>query len=362
MNRQRTVIIVLLLAALACGGASTTTPTTSAPAATTAPSNPAPERGFYMGMAGLIPANFPDSSEEDWLNLYQSLPETGELLGVYTSWTDSEETEGEIPKVVEAEFGLAEEYDFIPLVALGTYRDAAAGEIETTISWTDADQVARFRQVAVRIAERYQPLFLSLGIEINRYYDHDPDGFAAFVVAYSEIYDAIKAVSPDTLVFTVFQLETLRGAGYLTGTSQGRQAHWELLDMFQPRLDLAVFTTYPYFDYTSPADIPDDYYTEIAEHTDRPIAFSESGWLSAPLSTAPDSEFGGSEAEQADFVQRFFELTADLDLAFAMWSFPNDIGPAINPAFETVSLRHNDGRPKPALAVWHGVVLEGTGD
>ena len=358
MNRDRTVIIVLLLAALACGGSPATTPTTSAPAATTSASNPAPERGFYMGVAGLIPANFPDSSEKDWLNLYEYLPETGELLGVHTSWTDSEETEGEVPGVVEVAFAFAEQYDFIPLVALGTYRDAAAGEIETTISWTDADQVARFRQAAVRIAEQYQPLVLSLGIEINRYYDHDPDGFAAFVVAYSVIYDAIKAVSPDTLVFTVFQLETLRGAGYLTGTSQGRQAHWELLDMFGERLDLAVFTTYPYFDYTSPGDVPDDYYAAISEHTDRPIAFSESGWPSAPLSTAPDSDYGGSEIEQADFVLRLFDLTANLDLGFAVWSFPNDIGPAINPAFESVSLRHNDGTPKPALDIWRSIVMQ----
>jgi len=55
MNRDRTVIIVLFLTALACGGSPATTPTTSAPAATIAPSNPAPERGFYMGVAGLIP-------------------------------------------------------------------------------------------------------------------------------------------------------------------------------------------------------------------------------------------------------------------------------------------------------------------
>ena len=359
MRRHHITIIALMLAALACGGPETAIPTATAPSPT--PMDLAPARGFYMGIAGLIPANFPDSSEEDWLNLYESLPETGELLGVYTSWTDSEEAEGEIPGVVDAAFGFAEEYDFIPLVALGTYRDAAIGEVETTITWTDTEQVSRFRQTAVSIAEQYQPLYLALGNEINRHYDHDPQGFAAFVAAYSDIYDAIKAVSPRTLVFTIFQLETLRGAGYLTGTSEGRQPRWELLDMFGERLDLAVFTTYPYFDYTSPADVPDDYYTAIAEHTDRPIAFSEIGWPSAPLSTAPDSEFGGSESEQADFVRRFFELTSDLDLGFTVWSFPNDIGPMINPAFESVSLRHHDGTPKPALDVWRAVVDQDTG-
>jgi hypothetical protein len=275
MRRHHTAIIALMLAVLACGGPETAIPSATTPTST--PMDQGPARGFYIGIAGLIPANFPDSSEEDWLNLYESLPETGELLGVYTSWTDSEEAEGEIPGVVDAAFVFAEEYDFIPLVALGTYRDAVIGEVETTITWTDAEQVSRFRQIAVGIAEQYQPSYLALGNEINRHYDHDPHGFTAFVAAYSDIYDAIKDVSPGTLVFTIFQLETLRGAGYLTGTSEGRQSHWELLDMFGVRLDLAVFTTYPYFDYTSPADIPDDYYAAIAERTDLPIAFSEIG-------------------------------------------------------------------------------------
>lgn len=348
-------MIILMLAMLACGGLSSAMPTRSSASATDQTSR----RVFAMGVAGLIPANYPDSSEEDWLSFYNSLHVSGEILGVYTSWTDSDATEGEIPAVVNTAFGLAEVYDFIPLVALGTFHESDAGGVESTISWGNAEQIDLFRQVAVSIANQYHPEYLALGVEVNRYYEHDPQGFNAFVGAYKDTYDEIKAASPDTMVFTIFQLETLRGAGYLTGTSEGRQPYWELLELFEPRLDLAVFTTYPYFDYTSPAHIPEDYYAVITEHTDRPIAFSEIGWPSAPLSTAPDSEFGGSEEEQAEFVRLFFELTDTLNPGFKVWSFPHDIGPGINPAFESVSLRHNDGTPKPALDVWHAVVVDG---
>jgi hypothetical protein len=193
-------------------------------------------------------------------------------------------------------------------------------------------------------------------VEINRLYDHDTQDFLAFTTAYAEIYDAVKIVSSHTKVFTIFQLETLRGAGYLTGTSEGRQPHWELLDLFGERLDLAVFTTYPFFDYTAPEDIPDDYYLTITEYTALPIGFTEIGWPSAPLSSFPDSAFGGSQTEQVAFAQRFFELTNGLDLALALWSFPNDVGSAINPAFETISLRQNNGTPKPAFEIWHSMV------
>jgi hypothetical protein len=61
-------------------------------------------------------------------------------------------------------------------------------------------------------------------------------------------------------------------------------------------------------------------------------------------------------------VHRFFDLTAGLNLGFMVWSFPNDIGPMINPAFESVSLRHHDGTPKPSLDVWRAVVEKGRPD
>jgi hypothetical protein len=338
---------VMLVLALACSsGPGTPTPPTLESTAEH------PVREFEMGVAGLIPRNFPNPSAGDWLNLYETLPETGELLGVYTNWADSPETAGEIPEVVSTVFGFAQRYGFTPLVALGFHRDVPEGGLEPTLSWTNPDDRGQFRQVAVAIARQYRPKHLALGVEVNRYYEYDPAGFDDFVAAYAETYDAIKAVSPQTLVFPIFQLEITKGGGYLTG--QAHQPQWDLLDRFGERLDLAAFTTYPFFDYPSPADLPEDYYAEIAAHTTRPLAFTEIGWPSAPLAPAPDSEYGGSEEEQAAFVHRFFELTSDENLAVAMWAFPHDLGEgsASLIAFASVSLRHNDGTPKPALAAW----------
>ena len=353
------LLILLVVAPLACstGQEITTAPTSGAATpilrATTTPSPSPPARSFLLGVAGIIPRNFPNSANDDWLNLYDTLPETGELLGVYTNWADSPETAGEVPNVVSTAFGLAPRYGFTPLVGLGFYRDAPGGGLEPTLSWTNSSDRGKFRQVAVAIAQQYQPKHLALGGEVNRYYEHDSAGFEDFVTAYAETYDAIKVVSPETLVFPIFQLEMTKGGAFLMGGSQERQPQWELLDRFGERLDLAAFTTYPFLDYAAPADLPEDYYTEIAAHTARPLAFTEIGWPSAPLDTAPDSEYGGSQEEQVAFVHRFFQLTAGTDLALALWAFPHDLGLASpNSAMASIALRHNDGTPKPALAVW----------
>jgi hypothetical protein len=75
-------------------------------------------------------------------------------------------------------------------------------------------------------------------------------------------------------------------------------------------------------------------------------------WPSRPLDTAPDSEYGGSQDEQAAFADRFLELIDGLAVPFALWSFQHDLGTAGGPAFDSVALRQNDGTPKPVLDVW----------
>jgi len=356
--RQLLLCAATLLLVASCATSSATpgasSPTTP-PATPTAATSP-PDCALQLGVAGLIPPNFPDSSAEDWTGMYESLHETGPLLGVYTNWSDSTDKAGQVPGVISTAFGLAPTYGFTPFVALGLARDVAEGGVESTVAWDDPTQRGLAEQAAVAVARQFEPAFIGLGVEVNSLYESDPAAFDGYVAAYAEMYDAIKATSPATLVFPIFQLEAMKGAGYLTGRSAGRQPQWALLDRFAGRMDLAAFTTYPFFDFPSPAGMPDDYYAEIATHTSAPMAFTEIGWPSAPLSAAPDSEYGGSPDEQAAFVRRFAELTGDLDVRAELWSFPNDLGSDFgNTAFESVSLRANDGTAKPALAEWQAL-------
>lgn len=69
------------------------------------------------------------------------------------------------------------------------------------------------------------------------------------------------------------------------------------------------------------------------------------------MAVAPESSFGGTEAEQADFIARLPELLAGVDPVFVMWVWAYD-SPATGLLFESLGLSQNDGTPKPALEAW----------
>ncbi len=339
----------LLLLAGACGGngnspGPTSGPSDDTPSPTlTVAASPEQATTLY-GVAGLIPPHWPNPTDADWTTLFGQFGETGTLLGVYQGYETAAQS-------VEVAFTIAATDDLVPVVGIGAQVDAAGGGATLSLDPADAGQRQGFIDTVVGLVQEHEVSYLLLGTEVDRIEADDPAAFDAFVALYADTYDAVKAVSPETKVFTAFQLEELRGSGYLTGRDW--EERWDLIDAFGDRLDLVGFTSYPFFDYESPADIPDDYYAEAMAHTGgRPIAFTELGWPSAPLSSAPDSGYGGNEEEQAAFIQRFGELTDGLDVALVLWAFPNDVGDSVNPSFASISLRTNAGEAKPALEAW----------
>ena len=62
------------------------------------------------------------------------------------------------------------------------------------------------------IAGAYQPAYLAFGVEVNATFDSlAPASTSPTSVVYREVYDAVKEVSPQTLVFPTFQYEQLLG-------------------------------------------------------------------------------------------------------------------------------------------------------
>jgi hypothetical protein len=323
-----------------------------------AASGPTPSAGpgaTRYGVAGLIARHFPKPAAADYETLYSSLAGTGGTLGLYTAWSDAG-AEGAPPAAIAAAAAAAAKYRFGPLViALGVTEDAPGG-VRSTVDW-NGPQRDRFIAAATAVAKEHKPELLALGVESNRLWMSDPAAFDGFVSGYAQAYDAIKKVSPATRVFTIFQLELMRGGAFLITGKESSPAQWELLAKFDRRLDVAGFTTYPFLAYRAPADIPVDYYADAARRAGVPVAFTEIGWPSADLGgAATGSAYGGTPEEQAAFASRFFALTKGLDVAAALWSFPNDLGAAGPRTFSSVGLRDNDGSAKPALAVWRSGV------
>lgn len=203
------------------------------------------------------------------------------------------------------------------------------------------------KQKAVAFAQKYKPEYLALGIEVNVLYEKSPEDFEYFAQFFSEAYDAVKAVSPNTKVFTIFQLEKMKGlnGGLFGGVNDPSKAEWVLLGKFQ-KSDLAAFTTYPGLVYKNPSEIPADYYSEIRTHTSKPIAFTEIGWHSAPSPQGWES----SEQEQAEFASAFFSRTKGMGEEFAIWSFLYDQN-TIKP-FNSMGLFYANGTQKKAWGIW----------
>ena len=205
-------------------------------------------------------------------------------------------------------------------------------------SFRDAAVRARFAQDAVALA-RLKPDYLCLATEINMLAHSSLDGYIAFAEAYREVYPDIKRASPATKVFVTFQWDLL---WVMDGMSPDRIAeHTKLIDVFRPDLDVIAFTSYPSGLFATPAAMPSDYYTRIANHK-RPgdeVLFMEIGW---------PTRGRGTEEEQVAFIGRLPALMRDLRPSVVAWSLLHDSGLviAVDDLFST-GLVNADGAVKP---------------
>jgi len=326
------VIFVVLVLSMGCiqpppGEVNNTTNTTIPPAS---------GNTFQHKGVSLSPKSF---SQTDFTDFFSKTKQAGDIVSWAGDWDELGNTNG-APAVVA---GLSPTYSYIPLVEAQFFTQSDGKLLRTM----DIGTKQRYKDEAVSFAGKYKPKYLAIGIEVNILYEKSPQDFEDFASFYSDVYDAVKAASPGTKVFTIFQLEKMKGmgGGLFGGSNDPSKAEWSLIDRF-PKSDIAAFTTYPSLVFKDPSDIPIDYYSEIRSHTDKPIAFTEIGWHSA----ASPAGWEGSDSKQADFVGIFFNQTKSLDGEIAVWSFLYDQN-APEP-FNSMGLYRGDGTAKPVWNAW----------
>lgn len=345
-----TIITLILLCGLFAGcdkkpaddATKPPTPPQPAPSTLPAPPSPAPTpsapapteilKGITLSPKTFGPNDFSDFLEKAKL--------AGKIVSWAGDWNDLSTTTDSAPKVVAE---LASKYNYLPVVEAQFFTQSS-GKLLRTL---DTATKLNYKNRAVAFAQKYNLKYLAFGIEVNILYEKSPEDFNNFILFFAEVYDAVKAASPNTRVFTIFQLEKMKGlnGGLFGGVNEPSKTQWQLLDKF-PRSDIIAFTTYPGLIYKSPNDIPVDYYSDIKSHTSKPIAFTEIGWHSADNLRGWES----SEVEQADFVTKFFNLTKGLDREMVIWSFMYDQN-TIEP-FKSMGLRRIDGNARLAWDEW----------
>ncbi len=200
------------------------------------------------------------------------------------------------------------------------------------------------------VAGAYRPAYLAFGVEVNMTADSAPDEYAAYLAVYREAYDAVKEISPDTLIFATFQYERLLG---VTPWEQAHPPRWTKLADFGERLDLAAITTVPSLIHEVAKDIPPDYYRELRRHTDLPIVFASAGFSSAP---GPGGVNSSTPPEQRRYLERLLADAEALRSPFVIWFASRDpefvSAVADLEPLRSIGLQDAEGRPKEAWPVW----------
>ncbi len=308
-----------------------------------------PDRGFFMG---LLPT---PAQGQDFEEVYAQAAEYCEFVPVWSSgagaqgfWDFSEKLSGWWGQTFVD--GLIRDNGMFPILHFSFIDRNSSKDLvlktpeylpDATLS--DEEWQTLYVESVIDCVRVCKPAFVSTGNEVNRWFEaygaepDDPNGFQHFVSLHEKIYDAVKAVSPETKVFCVFSREIVE---------QYREADMSVLLMFDSsKLDMLMLTSYPYAvsSVNRPSDIPVDYYAEASSYLPGlDFGFSELGWSSLEV-------FGG-EVAQADFlVNASSVLTVDqgLDLKMFGYCWLHDLD-----GNDTVGLISYEGVNRQAYEVW----------
>jgi hypothetical protein len=301
-----------------------------------------PSRGFFMGILA-TPAQ-----GESFADAYKEASTLAEFAPVWGRPTPFYQLAQELSgswghTFVEQYIRGNGMFPIVNLSFIGANMTLVAPPGMQEASLDDPEWRKAYMQAALDVVKAARPRYLSLGNEVNRWYerygarDGDPNGFQNYVSLYNEIYDAVKKLSPQTVVFCTFAREIV---------SENREADLSVLEMFDAdKLDMLVFTSYPYAvkGIKRPEDIPNNYYARALNYMPgKPFGLSEVGW--AALDAL------GGEQGQADFIR---EVTGRLTIGQGInvqllgWPWLSALDEN-----DPIALVKRDGTQRLAYGVW----------
>jgi hypothetical protein len=286
------------------------------------------------------------------------------------------------------------------------------GQVKTTDDWSAkcydfarAPDAAQKREAYLRyvasMVTRFAPTYLNIAIEVNLFLEKCPEATPGLIALINAVYGAVKAESPDTLVFPSFQIDHLHGYSEdsCASATQRDACFDSAYAVIAPILrDRFAISSYPYLaGFKSVAELPSDWFTRAAARGHETALIAETGWPSTGIvvrtkTGSCQTYFSFDESVSAAYLARVLadaesgalELVtwwSDRDLLIeplmtdcpckfdATWCSVLDIfrGPASSGAvdtqavgelllkiFGTMGIRRYDGAPKTAhYAQWN---------
>ena len=352
MNSVRRLLIVCALASLpGCADHST------------APGNGLPPRTFRMGFSAIPPTNDQQAlldALELWTRradaaiMHVSVPYNALLTGT-TATT----------YVTTVDLPLANYYraKHLPVyftvdVTNGLDRAAEAPELVALgRSITDTAVQRVYRDYVKAVVANIHPEYLGLAAETNLIRDVAPASL------YTALVQMTNAASADVLamsgthpvLYVSVQADVAWGTLIHNGVYQGVETDYTDF----PFMQALGISSYPYFVYPDPDDVPVNYYFRLLNGRTMPLMVVEGGWTSASVGSVVSSL-----EKQARYLRRHeklldsakaiavFQLTfTDFDIS----SFPPQPPGSSLPLFASLGLVDVNLNAKPALATYDSI-------
>jgi hypothetical protein len=246
MKRFYLLVVVFVVAALACGQSVSPFPN---PTYTPEGSVFDTDRTAY----GFFPTP-PDATVESIVQTFKDLGQHADVVLIQENvpWNDfTASADGKSKKITDLKniMQLVSANNLEPIFIVdplnGLNRREFAGlpaELKDA-NFATPQVGAAYKNFTLRILREFHPHYLGLASEINTYADAHPDDFQNFLSLYHETYDSIKAEAPETQVFVTFQWEDLNNFPAFSEGGKLNQIKWDLVEVFEPRLDLWVISS-----------------------------------------------------------------------------------------------------------------------
>ena len=245
----------------------------------------------------------------------------------------------EIVVMVDATDGLNRAADAPELVQLGrSIREPAVQQV--------------YRDFVLALSSIIQPAYLGLAAETNLIrLVAPPSLYAALVEMVNAAEIDLRFALSEAVRYVSVQVDAAWGRAGQNNVYQGVERDFADFS-FMRALGLS---SYPYFVFADPDEIPLDYYSRLPNGRALPVMVVEGGWTSGtagPIVSSPEEQarYFRRHAMMLDsaHARAVFQLTfTDLDVS----SFNPPPG-SILPLFAMLGLVDTELRPKPALAVW----------
>ncbi len=246
----------------------------------------------------------------------------------------------------------------LQLIYMGDLNDGLARELDAPQlraagrSITEPAVQTLYRSYMLAIDRKLAPAVLGLVAESNLIRAAAPALYPAVKQAANDTAAALRAAGSRTPLMASVQVETAWSRLGAAGNYIGIETDFADL----PFIETLGLSSYPYFGWPAPEDLPLDYYQRLrGGRTTLPLMVVEGGWASASagsIASSPD--------KQARYVTRHAELldhagaSAWLHLQFAdvdLSALPPPV-PANLPLFASIGLADSNFVAKPSLAAW----------